>query len=637
MSISGNKCATAAAVAALAVAMYGCSSGSYDLSLGGGSGAGLEAAPDAALGSGEGRTLSQAESAREEAERLVQAAEDAEDVASAAVERLSQEVVAAEANGDDEEAERVRQELDAAIAALEAARGALQAALIVLDVANAQAQAARDALDDLEAAQQDALDAAAGDAGVAWVIELATNDDIIDYEVGYEVGSWSFHWEYALPGSTYASGSRSYRAGGYSGAVLSRDDSGNLVFNTSVARQNTLDDPLQTDPNVWGIRYINTYDQLQVRDGVTKSVQSVDDHGLGSDWQQFDLKQERDGGGTLEVTVFTDVEEDDTLPLPYGGNEFERTILFDDVIDLPLDQDYMYVEVPEDGLSGSLDGVAGNFTCSEDSGGYCSLGYDIAGTATGFYPFFNDTVFTPDDGSEAVELPADGSSESWPYADYLSMGHWLYVPGDATDFDAYDFGVFAGGSDPYDSSLLMTVSGTAKYSGVAAGKYHARLSASSADAGDFNAKVEMTAEFGTNTEMGTIGGRVYDFELDSTAPFTAPLELSLQSDDISEEYWPGDGPVSGGWVWGTVPYEYDDAGQFWGGYWTAKFFGNGIVSTDIPPSFASQPSSVAGTFSARTFDVRTGDSVGLVGSFGANWDEPEDEPAMVLPVVTGNN
>ena len=89
MSVSLNKCATAAAVAALAVAMHGCSSGSYDLSFDGGSGVGLGAELDAALGSGEGQTLSQAEFAREEAERLVQAAEDAEDVASAAVERLS--------------------------------------------------------------------------------------------------------------------------------------------------------------------------------------------------------------------------------------------------------------------------------------------------------------------------------------------------------------------------------------------------------------------------------------------------------------------------------------------------------------------------------------------------------------------
>lgn len=613
MSISSNKCATTAAVAALALAMYGCSSGSYDLSFGGGSGVDLEAELDAALGSGEGQTLSQAESAREAAERLVQAAEDAEDVASAAVERLSQEVVAAQANGDDEEAERVRQELDAAIAALEAARGALQAALIVLEVAKAQAAAVRDALDSLEAAQQDTLDDIARKAGEAWAVELAANQDIWDHELGRRVGSWSFHWDFPLPGSTYAAVSRSYRTGGRAGAAVFRDHSGNLDFDAAIVREGSGGELLQQDPTVRGLRYINTYDRLQVRDGVTKSVQSVDDHGLGSDWQQFDLKQERDGGGTLEITLFTDVEESDALPLPFGGNEFERTILLDDVIILPLDQDYMYVEVPEEGLSGSLDGVAGNFTCSEDSGGYCSLGYDIAGTATGFYPLTNDSVFTPDDGSGAVELPEDGTSESWPYADYLSMGHWLYVPGDAADFEAYDFGVFAGGSDPFDPNHLIVVSETAQYSGAAAGKYLARVSAGNGDTGNFAAKVELTADFGTNTELGTISGRLHDFKLDSAAPFTGPSQLPLKSADISQEFWPGDGSVSGGWMWGEIPSGPDDDGQYWWGRWTAKFFGNGIVTTDEPPSFASQPSSVAGTFG-----VVNGNNIRLVGSFGAH-------------------
>ena len=632
MSVPLNKYAATAAVAALAVAMYGCSSGSYDLSFGNGSGAGLEAELEAAQDSGEGQTQSDADAAREEAERLVQAAEDAEDIASTAVERLSQEVVAAEASGDDDAAEEARQELDDAIAALEAARGALQAALIVLEVAEAQAQAARDALDALEAAQQDVLDDSARDAGVAWVIELAANQSIWDYDLGYGVGSWSSHWHFPLPGSSYTSVSRSYRTGGKSGAVVFRDDSGNLVFDAAIPRQHGNGEPLQTDPSVWGLRYINTYDQLQVRDGVTKSVQSVDDHGLGSDWQRFDLKKERDGGGTLEVTVFTDVEESDALPLPFGGNEFERTILLDDVIDLPLDQDFMYVEVPEDGLSGSLDGVAGSFTCSEDSGGYCSLGYDIPGTATGFYPFFNDSVFTPGDGSEAVELPADGTSESWPYADYLSMGHWLHVPENATEFDKYDFGVFAGGSDPFDPNHLITVADTASYSGAAAGKYLARMSAGSGDTGDFAAKVELTAEFGTNTELGTIGGRLYDFSLDDAAPFTAPSKLPLESDNILQKQSWSEENFAGGWVRGSIPSEPDDDERIWWGSWSAKFFGNGIVTTDEPPSFASQPTSVAGTFQAQTAN-----NIRFVGSFGAHWEEPEDEPVVVLPVVSGND
>ena len=645
MFVSANKCATAGALAALAVAMYGCSSDSYDLSFSGGGGAGLEtsavddalemseAEQEVAQGSIEEQTLSEAEAVREEAERLVQAAEDAEDIAGAAVERLTAEVADAVKRGVEEEAETVRQELEQALAALEAARGALQAALIVLEVAEAQVAAARTALAALEVAikqaEQDALDAVARDAGVAWAIERAANEDLWDYQLGYTVGSWSYHWDYPLAGSSYASISRSHRAGGRAGAVFARDD-GELDFNVTVSRFEDGNEPVQDDPEVWPVRYFNTYDEINEQDDV--SIEPKTDHGLGAGWQQFKLTQEYGSrgtpryfeGSTLTVSVFTDLNESDSLPSPYGGNTFDRTILLDDVGALPVDQDFFYVYVPESGLAGSLDGVDGRFTCAQGSG--CALGHDT-NVGTGFHPPWGNILFTPDDGTEAIDLAGE-SADSWPYADYLSMGHWLFVPVDATDFDAYDFGVFAGGSDPYDANHLITVSDTAHYFGVAAGIYHARLSAGSGNTGDFDAKVVLTAEFGTNTELGTIGGRLYDFDLDSSAPFTAPSDLTLDPGNISQEWFSGEGNVAGGWVWGNVPYQTDQEGQGWWGSWNAKFFGNGIVTTDEPPSFASQPSSVAGTFSAKT-----GNNVGLVGAFGAYLDEP----AEVLPVDTGNN
>ena len=492
--------------------------------------------------------------------------------------------------------------------------GPLQAALIVLEVAEAQAARAREALDALEAAQQDALDDVARDAGVAWAIELAANEDKWDYELGYTIGGWSYHWDYPLLGSTYASASRSHSAGGQSGAVFARDDDDELDFNVSIARYEGGNEPVQHDPKVWPVRYINTNDELDERDSVF--VESEDDHGLGSGWHQFELTQLYDGGGTLTISVFTDLDETDELPAPYSGNAFDHTILLNDVDveALPTDQDFFYVIAEEEGLAGSLDGNDGRFTCA--GGGSCAVGHDTnSGVTAGFYPSWSDIIFTPDDGTEAIELAGE-TSEDWPYADYLSMGHWLFVPEDATDFDAYDFGVFAGGSDPYDPNHLITVSDTASYFGVAAGMYHARLSAGSGDTGDFNAKVELTAAFGTNTELGTISGRVYDFSLDDAAPFTPPSELALGSANILQEWWPDNGHVAGGWVWGNIPYASDQDGQGWWGNWNANFFGNGIVTTDIPPSFASQPSSVAGTFNAKT-----GNNVGLVGSFGAHLEE----------------
>ena len=125
----------------------------------------------------------------------------------------------------------------------------------------------------------------------------------------------------------------------------------------------------------------------------------------------------------------------------------------------------------------------------------------------------------------------------------------------------------------------------------------------------------MTAEFGTNAELGTIGGRVYGFELDDAAPFSAPSELPLGIADISHSLSSCGGHVPGGWVCGNIPRSADQDGQWWWGYWSAKFFGNGIVSRDYPPSIVSQPTSVAGTFNAKT-----GNNVGFVGSFGAHRD-----------------
>ena len=150
-------------------------------------------------------------------------------------------------------------------------------------------------------------------------------------------------------------------------------------------------------------------------------------------------------------------------------------------------------------MAGSMDGVDGRFTCAE--GSECALGYDT-NVGTGFYPPWGNIVFTPDDGTEAIELAGE-SADEWPYADYLSMGHWLFVPEDATDFDAYDFGVFAGGSDPYDANHLITVSNTARYFRRCRRhvpcKTIGRIAAKPANS---MRKVELTAEFGTNHRIG---------------------------------------------------------------------------------------------------------------------------------------
>ena len=618
MSISGNKCATAAAVAALAVAMYGCSSGSYDLSFGGGSGVDLEAELDAALGSGEGQTLSQAESAREEAERLVQAAEDAEDIASAAVERLSQEVEATEASGDDEAAERARQELDDAIAALEAARGALQAALIVLELAEAQAQAARDALDDLEAAQQDALDDLTREAYSRRAIEFAANESAWDHATEQHVGTRDEQADDSFSGYPYAFISRSRYNGGEASAVPWRDDAGQLNWDITVG--NTWDsdagrprvEPLQAAPPVWGLRYTNFSDRPSAREGQTTSVEENKDHEFGLPWKQYWANQKYEDGSVLKFDVLTDVGDTDEPKEAFVNlGNFQQELRVHGAPETVPDRDFLYIVVPNDGVAGTLDGVEGRFACASDAGGHCLLGSDPKRSAPAYFPFVNNVVFTPGDGTAATTLSPSTPNEI-PVVDYLSFGYWSFEPGNATDFAEYGFGVFAGGGDPFKTANIMGLTGSADYVGKATGMYHANALPGTASTGPFSADVSLTAEFGSDTELGTISGKVHNFSLDDDAPLTKPRELPLGAAEFSVPSW-----SLGGWTGGDIPWGPEPASaQWWGGNWRVKLFGNGESATD-------HPTGIAGVFSARTSD-----NVGFAGAFGAY----KDEAAM----TTGN-
>ena len=124
----------------------------------------------------------------------------------------------------------------------------------------------------------------------------------------------------------------------------------------------------------------------------------------------------------------------------------------------------------------------------------------------------------------------------------------------------------------------------------------------------FNAKVELTADFGTADDFGAIGGRVYDFNIDGgkTSPLT---ELSLgpipeRDNNIYlswnhawlQEEWEA---WAGGWTEGRT-----SADGGWQGRWGGLFFGNGDAATDPPTSFA-------GTFGA------TDGNRSFAGSFGA--------------------
>ena len=457
-----------------------------------------------------------------------------------------------------------------------------------------------------------------GALGVADAIDLAANPRrMSDNE---QVGGLTNHVDrYPASGSRYASVSQSHRDGGVAAAMPWRDDYGELEFHMDVVPHG---EPLQRDPDIRTGRYISTSDTIKERDGLTTSIRSITDHDIGAGWQALEARQKYDGGGTLKVNFWTDVEASDILGEPWIGNdeEFDRAIFLNDIPATPTDQDYQIVLVPEGGVTGSLDGKEGRFTCDS-----CTLVIDPRAGPAGYYPVGGDVIFTPDDESEAVVLPAS-TSEDVPIADFLSLGHWLYVPEDVTDLDAYDFGVFAGGGDPFEVTHLMALAGTATYAGDATGMYYTHESSSRPHFESFDADVELMADFGTGSEYGSIEGKVHNFEFESDASeFPAELRLETASwrntegTNIFQSPHEGGGPVPGGWFFGDTSGSTGD--MSWWGRWSGKFFGNGVGATDIPVSYAEHPGSVGGTFGATS-----GES-GLAGSFGAYLVEPWSLPS----------
>ena len=382
--------------------------------------------------------------------------------------------------------------------------------------------------------------------------------------------------------------------------------------------------PLQETPvRVQVGRLINTDLIAEDLEGVARSVRSISDHDLGPIWQVSVLTHDYEDSGTLEVYVATDLQLSDMSRSPFAEvSPIGRTILLDDVPELPAGQDNLTIEMRQgDSITGTLDGVAGTFSCSTSFG--CAF-YDDRRPGEA-YPAWGDIVFTPEDGSADVSLPVD-SYPFVPEADYLAFGHWLYIPEDATDADAYDFGVFASGGDPFETSNLRGLTGTASYAGAAAGMYYVNGLSSRPDVGSFTADVALTTDFGDGSATGFVNGELNNFTFEGDVASSLPAAVTLAatphssifegfgveqgSTNIFDTAWSGQqAPWPGGWIGGTTEASVD--GTAWSGDWNGVFYGNGAASTD-------HPTSVAGTFGTYVWNDEAQSDSGLTGSFAAH-------------------
>ena len=203
---------------------------------------------------------------------------------------------------------------------------------------------------------------------------------------------------------------------------------------------------------------------------------------------------------------------------------------------------------------------------------------------------------------EAANLGLPGPGDIWvdvytdyegeDDTDYLAGGIWVYAPDDASSLEDYEYGAFVDGNDPFEQGNLAGLTGSATFEGGATGVY------ADVDEGRnyfFDAYATLTAEFGTNGQLGTIGGSIHDAYLDDE-PIPGNPQLNLNRTNI--------GSSGSGFFKGDTGMTHD--GSTFTGKWGGQFYGNGTAITD-------PPGSVAGTFGAATADGNES----LLGVFGA--------------------
>lgn len=203
--------------------------------------------------------------------------------------------------------------------------------------------------------------------------------------------------------------------------------------------------------------------------------------------------------------------------------------------------------------------------------------------------------------------------------DYLVMGYWSRVPAKFLDADGYvdmdrtslaelvseiEYGAFANGGDPYEQNNIQALTGTATYSGEATGAY---IDVGNEKSGDLTAAVTLTADFGSNAQLGTISGRVHNFERIHDDPLDHDRHGRMTDAEFAQ---------LGDVTLGTANIGDSDSGFFTGntsmtaaddslaGKWGGQFYGNGQTPQD-------RPGAVAGTFGATN-----GQKV-VIGTYGA--------------------
>ena len=251
---------------------------------------------------------------------------------------------------------------------------------------------------------------------------------------------------------------------------------------------------------------------------------------------------------------------------------------------------------------GMFQGGAGEYECTTataETG--CTVTVKDAGASGEKYTLGGTWQFTPDPTATAVVETKD--------SDYLTFGWWIDAPKVAASGD-YMFTVrtFASGMMPYDEAnsgaAVTALEGDVKYGGSAAGLYAVKNveggEIASAMHGAFTADASLTASFGNASAIGTLSGKIDNFQ--------GGMDMSDWSVELKSTALEGNGlaDAAGDSTNRTVMGMIGDT-KSTGGGWSATLYG--------PTTNSQAPSGIAGTFQADFTNAN------IAGAFGATRNE----------------
>ena len=359
-------------------------------------------------------------------------------------------------------------------------------------------------------------------------------------------------------------------------------------------------------------------------DDITKSMPPAITGWMG------ETQSRTDEGTTDMVTVYTDIKNAKPQKLKYsdatGATAIPDPAATGNLIVLE-DQEGDYSNDDGTEIKGTVNGIAGTFTCAGDS---CTA---VATLGTGATPGQDaNTVTTALAVGWSFESDENIESQATQDPDYLYFGYWLQDEGD----NDFMFNTFFGGAAPFAINGNLVTSTTAStddaptsvgftavesravYTGSAAGKYVEKTLAIQggeatpvAIAGDyFTADARLTAYFGLTPNVAvnmqnTIKGTISNFK--NSNGDDVNFTINLKSIAFGGAAATADGTFTGGEVAG-VHGSGSDITQSTSGEWEGQFFGPAGTGTNAD---ITKPTGVAGDFQAHFNDGH------VVGAFGA--------------------